>query len=150
MTKSKRLKPVAKIAENKERDAARMLGDCQRVLKEHEARLEELITYRQEYTEHFQQLGKEGLPAGKAHEYRAFLHQLNLSIENQRERVESTQQELEEKKRYWTTVRSRAKALEKVVSNHIQQETRLEARKEQRESDEQAQHIKRTISDPKP
>ena len=47
--KSQRLKPVSDIAVAKERDAARHMGQQQRVLAEHENKLIELINYRSEY-----------------------------------------------------------------------------------------------------
>ena len=57
MTKSKRLEPVARIAENRERRAATELAKARQRLEEQEARLRELTSYRDDYSRRFQEAG---------------------------------------------------------------------------------------------
>jgi len=138
MTRSKRMTPVARIADNKERDAAKEFGKSQQVLKDHETRLEELIKYRDEYNQRFQESGSNGLEAQKVHEYRIFLNRLNDAINHQREIVRQATEASIEYKESWMHNRSGAKALEKVVERYqLQEEQELE-RQEQKESDERA------------
>lgn len=138
MTRSKRMTPVAKIADNKERLAAKQFGKSQQVLKDHEARLEELIRYRDEYNQRFQELGSNGLEAQKVHEYRIFLNRLNDAVNHQRENVRQATEASIEYKESWMQTRSRAKALEKVVERYQSQEEQEQERQEQKESDERA------------
>ena len=46
MTRSKRMQPVADVARNRQQNAARRLGDCQRDLEAQITRLDELNSYR--------------------------------------------------------------------------------------------------------
>lgn len=138
MTRSKRMTPVARIADNKERDAAKVFGKSQQNLKDHEDRLEELARYRDEYNARFLESGSNGLEAQKAHAYRIFLNRLSDAIVHQREIVRQFTEELIKRKENWMHKRSRAKALEKVVERYQAQEEKEAERREQKESDESA------------
>jgi flagellar FliJ protein len=141
MKKSKRLEPVAKLAETRQKEAARLLGECRGLLLKHEERLIELIGYRKQYTENFYEVGHAGTSAQKISDYKAFLARLNDGIEQQKQRIKLVRQELEQKKRDWIAVRGKAQAVSKVVDNHVHREKYHEARKEQNEMDEQAQQL---------
>lgn len=138
MTRSKRMTPVAKIADNKERNAAKVFGKSQQDLKDHEDRLQELIKYRDEYNAKFIETGSNGLEAQKVHAYRIFLNRLNDAIDHQRNIVQQATGELLKEKENWMHTRSRAKALEKVVERYQDQEEKELQRQEQKESDERA------------
>lgn len=138
MTRSRRITPVAKIADNKERVAAKEFGKSQQTLKDHELRLKELVKYRDEYNQRFQESGSNGLEAQKVHEYRIFLNRLNDAISNQREIVRQATEESIGSRESWMHTRSRAKALEKVVERYQSQEEQELERQEQKESDERA------------
>lgn len=142
MTKSERLKPVARVAESKERDAAKALGDRQRALSEREAALSELLSYRDEYRRRFQQAGSEGLNGSRLQDYRSFLNRLDGAILQQRELIETARRAYEQQKRVWHEKWNRTKVLDKVVDRYREQEARLETRREQSEHDERAQHIR--------
>ena len=88
MTKSKRLKPISEIAEAKERDAARHMGDQQGVLDKHQEKLVELIKYRQEYAEKMVTAGGNGISAGKMQDYSRFIRRLDEAIVFQRSQIE--------------------------------------------------------------
>lgn len=138
MTRSKRITPVARIADNKERNAAKVFGKSQQNLKDHEDRLQELIRYRDEYNAKFLETGSNGLEAQKVHAYRLFLSRLNEAIDHQRGIVQQVAEELLKDKEKWMHTRSRAKALEKVVERYQNQENKELQRQEQKESDERA------------
>ena len=138
MTRSKRMTPVARVADNKERHAAKEFGKSKQVLKDHEARLEERVQYRDEYNQRFQESGSNGLEAQKVHEYRIFLNRLNDAVNRQREIVRRATEESIEYKESWMHTRSHAKALEKVVERYQSQEEQELERKEQKESDERS------------
>jgi len=142
MTKSERLKPVVRVAESKERDAAKALGDCQRALSEREASLSELLSYRDEYRRRFQQAGCEGLNGSSLQDYQSFLNRLDGAILQQREITEAARRAYEQQKRVWHEKWNRTKVLDKVVDRYRKQEAHLETRREQSEHDERAQHIR--------
>ena len=77
MSRSKRMKPVMQVAENREQQAARDLGAAQQRLAVQERKLEELQTYRDQYAQQFEQTGGGGIGAVRMQDYRVFLARLN-------------------------------------------------------------------------
>jgi flagellar FliJ protein len=140
MTKSERLKPLVKVAESKEKNAAKELGECVRIVQERQQRLDQLKQYRQEYAVRFQQEGASGISAQKMNDYRAFIVRLDAGIKEQERLVIEAQRLLEDKKSFWHSKRSRTKALDNAVSRYRTDELRAVERREQRESDERAMH----------
>jgi len=138
MTKSKRLKPVSDIADAKERDAARHMGDQQGVLDKHQNKLAELIKYRGEYAEKMVMAGGGGISAGQMQDYSRFIRRLDEAIVFQRSQIELAIRQLEVKQREWQVMHTRSEALNKVVSRYQTEETRQEDKREQNESDERA------------
>jgi flagellar FliJ protein len=141
MKKSKRLQPVAKLADTRERDAARLLGRAQQQLKEHEERLQELMQYRAQYNQRFYETGIEGAAAQRMNDYHAFLNRLNDGIRHQTQRVQLARHEVERRKRAWIEARQRADVMHKAVDRHVVREQYQDGRKEQNETDEQARVI---------
>ncbi|HKK14792.1 MAG TPA: flagellar export protein FliJ [Gammaproteobacteria bacterium] len=147
MGRSDRMKPVVKVAEQRERAAARDFGECQQRLAEAEARLEELQGYRHEYGQRFQQSGGDGLSARRLHEYRTFLHRLNEAIAQQQALVGQLRQDCTAGHAQWLETRRRSQVLDKVVDRYRAQERREEDRREQQDSDERALTRRRTPRD---
>jgi len=139
MTKSKRLKPVSEIADAKERDAARYMGEQQGVLERHKTKLTELIQYRAEYAEKMVSAGGTGISAGKMQDYSTFIRRLDEAIVFQRSQIELAVRQLEIKQREWRVMHTRSEALNKVVSRYQTAEVREQDKREQNESDERAQ-----------
>lgn len=87
MVQSKRFKPVQRVAESRERKAARSFGQSQRLMHDQEARLEELRRYHEEYLQRFRESSQMGMSASQLQEYRAFLEKLEKAIEAQKNRT---------------------------------------------------------------
>jgi len=147
MTKSQRLKPVIKVSETRERDAARDLAESKRILTERQARLADLNSYREEYTARFSALGKSSTPAIQIHEYRVFLANLNAAIACQEMLIKNGRREFDDKLRIWYQASSRVKALSGIVERQYQEEINAEARREQRAEDERSSLIKKNDRD---
>lgn len=139
MTRSQRLQPVTRVASMRERNAAQALGHSRHSMTECEARLTELLAYREEYTRRLQSAGGEGMNAREVNEYRTFLTRLNEAIAHQQQRMQLIRQEYEQTRRHWQAQRTHSLALDKVVARYRHQETRQGERREQRESDDRAQ-----------
>lgn len=136
MTKSNRVKPIVKIAQNREHAAARVFADSQRVLQEREQRLAEVCRYRVEYLENYQARGRSGMSAQQMRTYRNFLHKLDMAVEQQEQLVHVAQCELEQQKARWMEKHVRTQALDNMRTRYITQEQRDVQRVEQKESDE--------------
>ncbi|MGA7800077.1 MAG: flagellar export protein FliJ [Gammaproteobacteria bacterium] len=138
MTRSKRMQPVVRVAEDRERQAARALGDAQRALAENEAKLTELIGYREQYSRDFSAAGGAGLDARRVHEYRVFLDRLGVAVSQQSAAVEKLRGDCERSRQRWLETRTRAQALDKVTERYQSVERKAEERREQHDMDERA------------
>lgn len=142
MTRSKRLQPVQRITEARERDAARLLGESQQQLQQLQQQLLELGRYREEYRSHYQQSGSAGFSAQKLQQMQAFLASLEQAITQQQQAVLKAEAHCEERKRLWFQARGRTQALEKVAGRYQEDEQQQQNRREQKESDEHAQRAR--------
>ncbi|NOZ11328.1 MAG: flagellar export protein FliJ [Gammaproteobacteria bacterium] len=136
--RSKRLSPVAQFASTREQQAAVCMAESQRKLDECNARLQELVQYRDEYANTFQQAGSSGLQAIPMRDFQVFLEKLGNVISNQRSLVAQAQGEHAKTKAQWLKLRGKAQALGKVVSRYQLEERRQDASREQSEADEHA------------
>lgn len=139
MKKSNRLKPVQRLSEAREQDAAKALGDSNRHVSEQEQRLADLENYREEYARYYQQRGEQGVTAAKLMELQRFLHNLNKAIEQQQQVVAMARQRSEQSKQQWNSARGKSQALDKVVERYRKEEDRSASRQEQKDNDEYAQ-----------
>jgi len=140
MTRSKRMQPVQRIAEMRERDAARELGNAQRVLQEQEGRLAELRAYQAEYARNFETLGSAGISAARFQEYQRFMASLNQAIEQQQVVVQNAIRACNQRKQLWQQAYGKSKSLDKVVERYCEQEQYEQGQREQKAVDEMAQH----------
>lgn len=141
MTKSKRMEPVARVAEQRERKAAVEMAEFRRFLEGQQAKLDDLNNYRAEYARTFEQAGRGGMDAARMADYRRILARLSDAIIYQEQRLASLQGEYEQVRRRWTDTRTRTAALDKVMERYREEERRDGDRREQGESDERAQLI---------
>ncbi len=138
MTKSKRMKPLAKVVESRERTAARVLGEQRRLLNEAEAKLAELLGYRDEYANKLEFSGKSTIDARQMYDFRVFLSRLNEAIIHQQHRVDHSRREYEAKRHQWYATRTKVRAVDKIITRYLGDESRASERREQVESDERA------------
>jgi len=137
MTRSKRMQPVAHVAESRQQDAARILGERQRALDEQQRRLDQLNEYRGDYASRFED-GQEWIGLN-VRDYRLFLSRLNEAIEEQSARVERARTELEKSRGRWTECRVHRDAVGKAMDRFHEEERIEEMRRDQAESDELGQ-----------
>jgi len=136
MNKAKRLQSLVHLAKNDENHAARALGECQRLLSEQTARLEELKSYRYEYINQIQQMAGTGLGIETVQRYHQFVKRLDETIGMQGSVVERIRDEYEEKRRAWSAARVKHKSLDRAVTRHRAEESRRRERREQDRSDD--------------
>ena len=149
MTRSKRIRPVVEIAENRERDAARQLGVSRQSVAEQERRLEELLQYREEYNQRLTGEGSNRMGARKLQEYQVFLSRLNQAVEQQKLLLAKVKRECDEKSQHWAKHRTHAKVMNKVEERYLKQERHQEDKQDQKEMDEHALRRYQTVPDEK-
>jgi flagellar FliJ protein len=145
MSRSERLEPIADLQRDKETEATRVLGEFQRSYLAQERRLAELELYQREYQQRFHALGNTGAAIERFREYRQFSEKLNHAIQQQRRLVEECRRELELQNRSWSEISSRRRALDKVIDRFRLEEVAQAQRREQRESDDRAQRMRRSL-----
>lgn len=147
MTKSDRLKPVIKIAENREHAAAKVLGEAQKSVQQRKKRLDELTSYRSDYCARFNTAQNSARPVAIIANFRVFLSRLDDAIVQQQKLLEASLRDLEQKKQRWLAERTKTMALDKVTIRLRTQERQQSERKEQKETDERAQRQPGSIPD---
>jgi len=139
------MQPVAQVADSRQRDAARQMGERQRMLDEQIRRLQELNAYRDEYARRFED-GADGMMGLHVREYRLFLARLNQAAEEQARNVERARQALERSQGDWTRCRIHSDAVGKVIDRLQVEERDEDVRREQSDNDEFGQRPRRRES----
>lgn len=147
MTKSQRLKPITHIAEMRENAAARLMAEQQQQLDLQYKKLDELRDYRLEYATRMQDEGANGIDAGQMFEYSNFLRRLDEAARFQVQKIEENKRLLEIRTQQWRVLHTKTQALNKVVSRFHVEELRESDRREQKETDEHAQHRRIHLGD---
>lgn len=141
----KRLEPVQRLKRHHERDAARRLGEDQRALDAQRTQLDELLHYRQDYLQRYQQVLASGRLGGQPlQEYRVFLERLDQAIAQQRQAIERGEQACVRSRDLWLTTRTDVKVIDKVVERRRLSLEQERLKREQGESDERSQYRKPT------
>ena len=133
--RSKRMKPVAKHADQLQQQAVQVYIVAQQEVIDAQKQLEQLIGYRAEYDT---SRTNSGFNATQLRDFLLFMDKLSLSIEQAKQIIEQRKHECEQQKINWLKHRSRSKALDAVICKYQVQEAQIEARIEQKEQDEYA------------
>ena len=138
MKSSRRLGPVARLARQRERNAARHLGDTIRQAEHQQKQLDDMINYRDEYVAGFKQAGEAGLSSVQLRDYQLFLDRLDSAILQLQQQLVSSRQNCEQSQLEWQDKHGRSKMIDKVVENRRQAEKHRQDELEQREQDDRA------------
>lgn len=147
MTKSERLEPVLRVAEDREQKAAKHMAESLRVTEERQRRLDELIQYREEYLGRFSATNVAPRSALQLQDFKAFLVRLDYVINEQTKLVDLSKAEYEKRKKKWLATRIKTKALDKAIDRLQISEEQLIEKKDQKNSDERAQRHQNTDVD---
>jgi len=136
MGNNHRLQPAVQLAQRREDSAAHALADFQRRLDEQQARLQQLLEFRREYSEQLNTSSRSGISSLRFHDYMVFLAKLDRSIAKSRQNLETLQREFQHKRHLWLMSHAKIQALEGVVKRDHREQERAQNRREQTDSDE--------------
>ena len=139
--RSKRMQPVANLAEQKEQDAVCIFVEAQKALEASEQQLQQLLTYRGEYKQQLVDQQRLSISMRRMRDYQIFIDNLSVTIDSAYMDVELKQKICDEKKQLWLACRSRTNALNSVVEKYQYEEYRQREQMEQKEQDEHSQRI---------
>lgn len=138
MTRTKRIAPVQRLIEEREREVAKVVAQARGKLAEAEAKRTELSRYRTDYEAGFRKEAASGSSVLKLRDYRLFLARLDEALRQQEMIVGRARDELEAQTHAWQESLRRAKALGLVVDKWRGEELRAAERQDQRDTDERA------------
>jgi flagellar FliJ protein len=137
--RSRRLEPIAQLADHRQQGAARSLRQSQEELDGYRRRLAELTAYQAEYLERFEKLGKTGITANNLKRFQGFLGQLSEAIGNLQGLIHLAEGQVDRRREEWLVTRARYRALEEVIERFRAEESRHRVRRDQRDADERSQ-----------
>jgi flagellar protein FliJ len=137
MKRSERIGALAELEQHESDNAARVLADTQRVLRERESVLAELRRYREEYMS-ARSPRKANVSIVAFQDYQRFVARLDEAIAQQSRLVAEAQIQYDVRRNEWLTARSRAASLEKAVERCVHVEHQYDSRREQQRIDETA------------
>lgn len=132
------LQPLLDLSQIRLDEAARRLGELIAGERQATERLELLVQYREEYQKRFLVAAQSGLGREAWANYQAFLGRLDEAIGQARAAVEVSQQRTVDGQKAWLDQRGRLKAFDTLAQRHQQRLQRIDARREQKASDEHA------------
>ena len=136
MNRSERLQPISKIRKQQERNAGRLHGESIRQAELQKNQLNELINYRDQYSETFKLAGESGLSAIQLLEYRLFINRLDEAIIQQKQHVVNGETRCDASQKEWIQKRNNSKMIDKVVENRQQVEHNEREKREQKEMED--------------
>ncbi|GAA4348571.1 flagellar export protein FliJ [Variovorax defluvii] len=132
------LDTLQELARNRKEEAARRLGALQTAQIGADQKLDLLLQYRQDYAQQLQALMADGLPASQWRNFNSFLSTLDGAIEQQRAIARQAAQRLDRGRGDWQFQARRLNSFDTLAERIRRQEALIQAKREQRESDERA------------
>lgn len=147
MSNSFHLQPLLDLARTRTDDAARELGELVAAERSVEEKLVLLENYRAEYLQRFADAARDGLTPDAWRNYSAFIVRLDEAVAAQRAAVEQSRARTVEGQQAWVEQRNRLKAFDTLSQRHQNMLARMEAKAEQKMSDEHAARRSRASDD---
>ncbi len=139
MKRAQRLQIVQRVVDDLERRRAEALAGSERRLREQEAKLIELDTYRAGYVRDFNERAASGMDGVLARDYQTFLGRLDEALRQQSLAVTRARAQRDGELHTWQGAAQRAEVVGQMVKRFQTEEDLALERREQHESDERSQ-----------
>jgi flagellar FliJ protein len=140
MMRSKRFEPIQDIAATSATDLSRAMGEAGRRVAELERQLDQLKSYRDDYTRNSVE-GRGTMDAVRLQNYRSFLDRLGEAMRQQVGKLDAARAEYEKRRAQWSEKRIEAESLTRVIDRFRKEEQHSADQREQREGDDAAMRI---------
>ena len=140
MMRSKRFEPIQEIASTSATDLSRAMGEAGRRVAELERQLDQLTSYRDEYTRNWTE-ARGTMDAVRLQNYRSFLDRLGEAMRQHMTKLDSARAEYEKRRAQWSEKRIEAESLGRVIERFRKEERYVVEQREQREGDDAAMRI---------
>lgn len=132
------LDTLTELARSRSDDAARRLAVLLQAKASASEKLELLLQYRADYSEQLQLRMQAGLSSSQWRNYQNFLFTLDAGIEQQRTIATQADSRLDHGRADWRHQRQRLNAFDTLADRMQRQQLALQAKREQRDTDERA------------
>ncbi len=129
-----RMQKIFKLAKAEERRVAEEMGRVQRSLNAEISRLQELESYRQNYTEQFKSRGT--ISAARWQDYQNFLERIDRAVDGQKEQIMTGRETRDVHRRRWLMEKQKLDSLERVVDRFRKAENQASERRSQKVLDD--------------
>ncbi|WP_251978480.1 flagellar export protein FliJ [Salinicola avicenniae] len=131
------------LAQRTSDKAVEDLGRLRRQQQESEVQLAQLKRYRDEYQQRLHDSLSNGVSSRRWQDYQQFIGSLDQAIEQQKRRLGAQQQHVDQGVQRWQGERRKLNAYETLHARGERAQARIEARQDQRQSDEMAAQLRR-------
>jgi flagellar protein FliJ len=139
MKRTQRLQMVQKVVDDLERRKAEALATSELRVRETQAKLDELETYRSGYVRDFAVRAENGINGASARDYQAFLARLDEALRQQSQVVTRVRAQRDAELLNWQGAAQRAEVVGQMLKRWQTEEQHTVDKREQLESDERSQ-----------
>ena len=140
--RGQRLQPIVDLTQKEQDQQLQHLARIQQLIRDDEAKLQELKGYQNDYHRRLQESGFSGMSMGSIQNYHGFMKHLDNAIRSQQDILSKRQESLVLQRERYIKATQRHKALSSVQAQFFNQAEQIQARQEQRETDERNSRIK--------
>lgn len=136
MKRSKRLERVTELGEREAEHAGRKLAAAREAHGGAQAMLEQLLGYRQEYRQLFEEQRRNGMDPQSYDNFQRFFDQLDRAIAEQQGALATSEARVEQRRGQWMEKRQHTEIISRLACRVSQEETREDQKQEQQDADE--------------
>ena len=136
MSKKFPLQPLLNLAQTKNDDATRRLGQLNQQEIDTKKQLEMLQQYRRDYQLRMQQASQAGMDPVLLRNFQEFIFKLDTAIAQQLKAVEQSERSTQAGRNEFNSTMRKLKSFDTLQQRHVEAEQKLEAKQELRAADE--------------
>jgi flagellar FliJ protein len=136
MSKLFPLQPLLNLAQAKNEEATRRLGQLNKQQHDTQTQLEALHQYRRDYQARMQSASQEGMDPALLRNFQAFIYKLDAAIAQQLSVVEQNKQSTQLGRGEFNNTQRKLKSFDTLQQRHVETQAKAEAKQEQRTMDE--------------
>lgn len=137
------LQPLLDLAQTKNDEASRRLGQLNQQESDTKKQLEQLQQYRRDYQTRMQQASQDGMDPVLLRNFQQFIYKLDAAIAQQIKVVEQSQRSTQMGRNEFNSTMRKLKSFDTLQQRHIETEQKIEAKQELRAADE---HTGRSVA----
>ena len=130
------LQPLLDLAQTKNDEASRRLGQLNQQESDTKKQLEQLQQYRRDYQARMQQASQDGMDPVLLRNFQQFIYKLDAAIAQQIKAVEQSQRSTQMGRNEFDSTMRKLKSFDTLQQRHIETEQKIEAKQELRAADE--------------